>query len=134
MLVLAAYDGSSDGLEGGGMTELVRVPLERGEFIVAEVDKLDIPGGDVVLAAAEPGKTLTELQTKLGDGLRRIRPAVNELVEVLKHSGPDSIGVEFGVKIGGETGVILAKGTAEVNFKVSMEWKRSPGEEAVGRL
>ena len=115
------------------MTELVRVPLENGEFIVAEVDVLEIPGGEVVLAAAGPGKALTELQTKLGDGLRRIRPAVTELVEALKHSGPDSIGVEFGVKIGGETGVILAKGTAEVNFRVSMEWKRSQAEDAAGK-
>lgn len=112
------------------MAELVRVPLECGQYIVAEVDKLDIPGGDVVLAGAEPGKTLAEVQTKLGAGLRTIRPAITELIETLKDSGPDSIEVEFGVKIGGETGIILAKGTAEVNFKVSMAWKRPPNEEA----
>lgn len=114
------------------MTELVRVPLESGEFIVAEVDRLDIPGSDVVLASPEPGKALAEVHAKLDAGLRRIRPAVTELVEALKDSRPDSIGVEFGVKIGGETGVILAKGTAEVNFKICMEWKRSPDEEAIG--
>ena len=28
--------------------------------------------------------------------------------------------VEFGLKLDGETGVIVAKGTAEVNFKVTM--------------
>ena len=88
---------------------------------MAEVDKLDIPGGDVVLAATEPGKTLAGVQTKLGAACGSIRPAVTELVEALrKDSGPESISVEFGIKIGGETGVILAKGTAEVNFKVSM--------------
>jgi hypothetical protein len=116
--------------EGDAVTELVRVPLESGEFIVAEVDNLDIPGGDVILAAPEPGKALAEMQTKLGTGLRRIRPAVTELVEALKDSRPDSVCVEFGLKIGGETGVILAKGTAEVNFKISMEWKQSAGGEA----
>jgi hypothetical protein len=119
-------------VEGGAVAELARVPLESGEFIVAEVDRLDIPGGDVVLAAPEPGKALAEVHAKLDVGLRRIRPAVTELVEALKDSRPDSIGVEFGVKIGGETGVILAKGTAEVNFKICMEWKRSPGGEAIG--
>lgn len=31
--------------------------------------------------------------------------------------------MEFGVKIGGETGMIIAKGTAEVNFKIALSWK-----------
>jgi hypothetical protein len=120
-------------VEGGSMAELVRVPLEHGQYIVAEVDKLDIPGDDVVLAGAEPGKTLAEVQAKFGASLRTIRPAITELIETLKDSGPDSINVEFGIKIGGETGIILAKGTAEVNFKVSMAWKRS-ADEAIGDL
>jgi hypothetical protein len=107
------------------VTELIRVPLENGEFVVAEVDKLDIPGDEVVLAAAGPGKAVAELPGKLEAGLRSIRPAVAELVEALKGSGPETISVEFGVKIGGETGVILAKGTGEVNFKVTLEWKRT---------
>jgi hypothetical protein len=107
------------------MSELIRVPLENGEFIVAEADKFDIPGEEVVLAAPEAGKAIAQLPNKLETGLRAIRPAVGELVEALKGSGPENISVEFGIKIGGETGVILAKGTAEVNFKVVMEWKRS---------
>lgn len=111
------------------MAELVRVPLESGDYIVAEVDTMDIPGGDVVLAGAEPGKAFIEVQAKLGAAVRSLRPTVAELIEPLKDSGPDSISVEFGLKIGGETGIILAKGTAEVNFKVSMEWKRSASRE-----
>lgn len=110
------------------MTELVRITLESGERIVAEVDRYDIQGDDVVLAAPEPGKAIAEVRNKLENGLRGIRPAVAELVEALKPISPESVGVEFGIKIGGETGVILAKGTAEVNFKVIVEWKR-PAEE-----
>jgi Trypsin-co-occurring domain 1 len=110
------------------MTELIRVPLGDGEYLVAEVDKLDIPGDEVVLAAPEPGRAAAQLTGKLEAGLRAIRPAVAELVEALKGSGPETISVEFGVKIGGETGVILAKGTADVNFKVALEWKRASGD------
>jgi hypothetical protein len=40
----------------------------------------------------------------------------------LMASMPDHFTVEFGVKLGGETGIILAKGTAEVNLKVTMIW------------
>jgi hypothetical protein len=108
------------------VAELIRVPLENGGWIIAEVDKLDIPGDEVVLAAAGPGKAVAELPGKLEAGLRAIRPVVAELVEALKGSGPETISVEFGVKIGGEAGVILARGTAEVNFKVALEWKRAP--------
>jgi hypothetical protein len=110
--------------------ELIRVPLENGELIIAEVDRFDIPGEEVVLAAPEAGKAIAQMPEKFEAGLRAIRPAVGELVEALKSSGPETISVEFGVKIGGETGVILAKGTAEVNFKVVMEWKRSPEDRA----
>ena len=119
-------------MDGVGMADLARVPLGGGEYIVAEVDRLDLADGDVVLATSDLGKAIPQLPGKLEAGLRSIRPAITELVEALKGSGPESIGVEFGLKFGGETGVILAKGTAEVNFKVVMEWKRSPAEATSG--
>ena len=51
---------------------------------------------------------------------------------MLKEVAPAEAEVEFGLKIGGETGVIVAKGTAEVNFVVRMTWKASePGSNAV---
>ena len=115
------------------MPELARIPLDGGGYVVAEVDRVDLVGSDVVLASPGPGRTLTEVQAKLGEALRSVRPAVSELVDALKGAGPDSIGVEFGIKIGGETGVIIAKGTAEVNFKVRLEWKPPTGEQAVTR-
>ena len=37
---------------------------------------------------------------------------------------PEHFTVEFGVKLGGESGIILAKGTAEVNLKITMTWDR----------
>jgi hypothetical protein len=43
-------------------------------------------------------------------------------------SAPEHFTVEFGVKLGGETGVIVAKGTAEVNLKITMTWDREPQE------
>ena len=40
----------------------------------------------------------------------------------------EELTVEFGVKLGGETGIILAKGTAEVNLKITMTWDRETGQ------
>ena len=115
--------------DDGAPVQLVRVFLASGESesVVAEVEERDIPD-DVVLAAPDPGKKISELNARLEDGLHSIRPAVTALVDALKPSGPDSVGVEFGIKLGGEAGVILARGTAEVNFKVVMEWRRFPSD------
>jgi hypothetical protein len=33
--------------------------------------------------------------------------------------------VQFGLKVGGETGVIVAKGTAEANFTITLAWKHT---------
>lgn len=133
ILKSAADSASAAGWKGDGVTELIHIPLEGGGYIVAEVDGSEIPGDSVVLAAHEPGKTIAQFTNSLEAGLRSVRPAVTGLMEALKDSMPDSIGVEFGINIGGETGVILAKGTAGVNFKVVMEWKRGEATAGVPR-
>lgn len=37
---------------------------------------------------------------------------------------PDEIELEFGLKVGGETGLIFAKGSAETTFHVRLTWQR----------
>jgi hypothetical protein len=118
-VIAALGDG---GLE---MTELVRFPLEDGGCVLAEIDRADLSAEAVVLAAAEPGRAVATATQTLESGLRALRPVVGGLVGVLREAGPSGIDVEFGVKLGGETGVILAKGTAEVSFKVTLHWERS---------
>jgi hypothetical protein len=51
-------------------------------------------------------------------------------------STPEHFTVEFGVKLGGETGIILAKGTAEVNLTITMTWDRKSRQagDASGRV
>jgi hypothetical protein len=33
--------------------------------------------------------------------------------------------VEFGLTLGAETGVVVAKGTSEMHFAVTLDWKQS---------
>ena len=56
--------------------------------------------------------------------LEKITPTVHAVSEWVRARSPDECGVEFGLKLGGETGVIVAKGTAEVNFLVKLTWKK----------
>jgi hypothetical protein len=37
---------------------------------------------------------------------------------------PDDIGVEFGLKMTMDAGLVVAHTSAEANFKVTLQWKR----------
>jgi hypothetical protein len=100
---------------------MVRVPLRSGGEVLVEVSTADLPD-EVVLATGEPGKAVGRLGTSLEDALDSIEPALSAVSERLRAAMPNQLTIEFGMKMGGETGLILAKGTAEVNFKVSMSW------------
>ena len=63
-------------------------------------------------------------QVTLEEALARLKPSLQKVTGLLKELSPDQTVVEFGLKVGGETGIIIAKGTAEVNFKITMSWGR----------
>jgi hypothetical protein len=106
------------------MTYLLSVPVAPGDddVLVFEVDR-DQVSDDLVLASDDPGKISDRARVSLEEALEKLKPSLEKIVHLLKGMSPDETVVEFGLKVGGETGVIIAKGTAEVNFSVSMSWK-----------
>jgi hypothetical protein len=107
------------------MGYLLGLPVDLGsdELLVFEVDRNEVPD-DLVLASPEPGQVVAKADVTLDQALARLKPSLRKVMNVLKDLGPDEAEVEFGLKIGGETGVVIAKGTAEVNFVIRMSWKR----------
>ncbi len=106
------------------MAELLEVPLQGGDSVLVEVATEELPQDEgLVLASTLPGVAGRAVLT-LEEALDRLEPTLTALAERLRRVTPHELTVEFGIKLGGETGVILAKGTAEVNFKVSMAWRR----------
>jgi hypothetical protein len=105
---------------------LVAVPVATldGAVLLVEADRGDLPGG-LVLASPQPGEVAARAARTLSDSLAQLEPMLRMVKDRLVASSPDSFVVEFGVKFGGETGVILAKGTAEVNLKITMSWNGS---------
>src|SRR4051794_18754347 len=94
---------------------LNRVPLDEGGLVLVEADRGNIPDDDgLTLATPVSGKAFATASESLGDSLERIKPVLSEIRQKLEAVAPDQYAVEFGVKLGGETGMILAKGTAEV--------------------
>jgi hypothetical protein len=96
-------------------------------MLVVEVDEGDIASAadDLGLASLPGGKLTARAAVTLEEALDHLEPTLRALSDRLRRASPDSVSVEFGIKLGGETGVILAKGTAEVNFKVALSWKAS---------
>ena len=117
------------------MSYLLGVPVGGGtdDVVVFEVDRSEV-SDDLVLASAEPGKVTARARTTLEEALAELKPSLAKIVGVLREMTPGEMTVEFGVKLGGETGVIIAKGTAEVNFKVTMSWKAGTSESALGAI
>ena len=105
---------------------LVQVPVEDAEggaVVLVESDQRDILGG-LTLASPDPGQAAAVASRSLAASLEHLEPVLRTVRDKLVASAPEHFTVEFGVKLGGETGIILAKGTAEVNLKITMTWDR----------
>jgi hypothetical protein len=103
-------------------TILMEVPVEPGHpALTVEVDQADV-SSDLVMASDDTEKSTARAAKSLDESLHTIVPALRSALRHLREIGPDGIVVEFGLKFGGEYGLILAKGTAEVNLKVTVTW------------
>lgn len=103
------------------MSYLLEVPVEGGNPILVEVTD---PNVDDLVPAAKPGAIIGRARTTLESALDELRPTMNVLSEWARSSAPDEFTVEFGLKLGGTTNVIIASGTAEVNFVMKMTWRK----------
>jgi hypothetical protein len=106
------------------MTYQLAVPLGGGsdDMVMFEVDRRDVPDS-LVLASDDGAQTADRALITLEEALSKLKPSLRKVIEMLKDLSPTETSVDFGLKIGGEYGMILAKGTAEVNFAVHMTWK-----------
>lgn len=105
--------------------QLISMTLEDGGDETAVVFEVDgaLTGSDLDLAADDGlvGRARISVQ----DALDQVRPTLARVARTVRELGPDEAEIEFGLKMGGETGIIVAKGTAEVNFAVRLVWHRA---------
>lgn len=109
------------------MNEVVRYEVGSGTVLV-EVDAnsygVDHP------ARNEQG--IVNAGRRLEDALASIRPAAAAAVEALRELAPDHMEIQFGVKLAGEAGAIIARNAADSHFTVRMSWagtEAPPAEE-----
>ena len=105
--------------------KLVEYKLEQGGAILIEVEEIESERGrtPVYKKLGVPEEAATEF----GQALDNIRPVADTIVQKFKglSSKPDSIEVEFGIKMNAKAGVIITAAEVEANFKVTLSWKTS---------
>lgn len=105
------------------MAYLIEVPVEGGGHLVVQATGEDLPA-ELVLAA-RPGEIAARASESLEQALDQLKPAVRAIRGRLAAMAPDELTLEFGIVLGAETGVVVAKGKAEVHFTVSLTWNRA---------
>jgi hypothetical protein len=102
--------------------QLLAMPVADGGEVIAMFEVGDSSTDEALDPAPEghglPRRARVSLEKALGD----LRPTLDKLKETVHHLEPKQAEIEFGLKIGGQTGVIIARGTAEVNFVVRVSW------------
>ena len=105
------------------MGYVVEVPVEAGGRLLVEADDGQLPR-ELELASVEPGEVAARANESLERSLDQLGPAIGAMVQRVKAMGPDEFTVEFGLTLGAECGVIVAKGSSEVNLNITLSWKR----------
>jgi hypothetical protein len=104
-------------------TFLVEVPVDGGGRLLVEAAEGDLPA-DVEPAAARPGQVVARARQSLEKALEQLGPVLQAVRDRLAAAAADQVSVEFGVVLGAETGVVLAKGTSEVHLAVTLTWSK----------
>jgi hypothetical protein len=100
------------------MTEMVRFDLAEGSTVLVEVDESSL--GIERVSRTRDG--VVEAGRRLTEALGSVRDAARESMDVLQTLSPGRIELEFGVKLAGEAGAIIAKTAAEGHFTVKLSW------------
>ena len=112
------------------MPYVIEFPVDAGGCLLVQADEDDLPGS-LELATLRPGEVAVRARESVEAAIDQIKPAINAVTSRLTAMAADEVAVEFGIVLGAETGAIIAKGTAEVHFTVTLTWKRETGEHAV---
>ena len=107
------------------MKRLIEYPLEGGGVILVEVDGVEPTGSRV--RGGSPAEVAERARQTFEASLERIKPAAAAIIAKIRELSdkPEEIGVEFGIKLSAEAGVVIASTGVEANFKVTLLWKRA---------
>ncbi|MGW0187737.1 CU044_2847 family protein [Streptomyces sp. NPDC003362] len=108
------------------MDGLVEFKTEDGALIVVEAVDDESGARLVSRGDGQPAQAARTFESALGG----VRAAAESALRVFRDGAlqPDSVELEFGVKLSAETGAVIAKGAAEGHLVVRLSWQ--PGQAA----
>lgn len=106
-----------------GYVLAVPVAQDSDDTLLFEVDRSDV-ADDLVLASSDGSLVADRARVTLEAAIEQLKPSLRKIGNMLNDVAPDEAEIEFGLKIGGETGIIIAKGSVDVNFTVRLCWKK----------
>ncbi|MFI2199871.1 CU044_2847 family protein [Streptomyces sp. NPDC020192] len=112
------------------MSRLVEFTTEDGA--VVRVETADGAGGNRPVSRGED--TVDRAARTFEDALDHVRAAAHAALRVFRDGSlrPDSVELEFGVKLTAEAGAVIAKGTAEGQLVVRLSWTPQAGHAPSG--
>jgi hypothetical protein len=111
------------------MRRLVPFKLADGSEIMVEVDEPDTGGA---IRAGGIQDRSNALPRNFDEAMKQIHTATESAINNLLSLSlrPDSIDMEFGFNLTAEFGAVIAKGTAEATYKVTLRWDHSKEESS----
>ena len=97
------------------MDTVVRYQVGADSSVLVEVDE-DTYG---VEAVSRTSDGVLEAGRRLESVLGGVRDAAQATLDALKALSPETVQVEFGIKLAGEAGAMIAKASAEGHFTVN---------------
>lgn len=105
------------------MADIVEFPLDDGSVLRVQAATADAAGSGLGLASAE--ERVARAGETLSSALATVTPALKTVTGKLRELSPDDLSVEFGLTLTAESGIVVAKGSAEVHLAVKVAWNRS---------
>jgi hypothetical protein len=105
------------------MAEMVQYPLEDGGVLLVQAAAVDAAPDGLGLASPTEEKAKKAAET-LESALSSVMPALKSVTEKLRNLSPSALEVGFGLTLTAETGIVVAKGSAEVHFAVTVTWSK----------
>ncbi len=101
------------------MKHLVQFQLADGTTVHCEVDEPESG-----MRRVSRGETMEKAAKTFNEALAAVKPAAAAALETFRDlNTPDEITLEFGVKLSGSIGAILASVDSEATFKVALKWQ-----------
>jgi hypothetical protein len=110
---------------------LLKVPVGANpeQYVEVEVDRTDL--SEAIQLTAERHADVATAPYSIASSMDRILPALSTVLTKLRSAehAPDEIAVKVGLKVGGELGLVFAKGRSEATFEVSMTWRKPTADD-----